>query len=66
LKKYTLEFKVDDNNRLSIAGCNEGFNSLELLGVFKWKLDDIIQQIEGKIKPDTVKRTVVKEQEAGN
>lgn len=55
IKKFSIEF-IDDNGKLNINSKNDGFNAFEIIGFFKWKIDDIERQILGEIKPETVKR----------
>jgi len=40
---------------------NDGFNPMELLGIIDFVKDDIMAQVHGKIKPDVVERTIVKD-----
>ncbi len=59
MKRFNLEITLEDDE-LSVSSENDGFKPLELLGFFAWKQKDIINQIEGKVKPNIVKRTLIK------
>ena len=64
MKEYVLKMEVGENGVLSIESRNDGFNTLELMGLFSLKLQDISDQMQGKVKPDIIGRTYV-EQQAG-
>lgn len=38
---------------------NDGFTSIELLGLFSYIKSDILEQMAGKIHPDIVERQVI-------
>jgi len=59
MKKFSLSFEYTDNGMLNFESTNDGFTGIELLGLLDWKIDDILQQVKGNIKPDVVKRTVI-------
>lgn len=59
LKKYTIE-TYEQNGENIMAKCNDGFNAMELLGIMEVSKEDIINQIKGFVKPDIIKRTVIK------
>jgi hypothetical protein len=63
MKKYKLEFILDDNHVLAVGGENEGFTAFELLGLLNWKQKDLENQIFGEVKPDVVSRKVITEQD---
>lgn len=59
-RTYTVTMTTDSaTGRTQIDKVNEGFDALQLLGLLDWSREDVIAQLRGKIKPDTVKRTVV-------
>lgn len=59
-RTYTITMTTDSaTGRTQIDKVNEGFDALQLLGLLDWSREDVIAQLRGKIKPDTVKRTVV-------
>ena len=62
ITKRTYTVVMETNNKTGVTNIecvNDGFPALELLGLLDWKREDIIQQLRGKIVPDTVKRTVI-------
>ena len=52
---------VDDTVKLSRE--NDGFTSIELLGLFSYIKSDILEQMAGKIHPDIVERQVIVDKE---
>ena len=59
-RSYTITMTTDsDTGRTQIDKVNDGFDALQLLGLLDWSREDVIAQLRGKIKPDTVKRTVI-------
>lgn len=60
MKKFTLELK-EENGTMSLTTSNDGFSALEICGLFAWKQNDIIAQIEGRIQPDIVKRNLIQD-----
>lgn len=60
VKKYTVEVNVLEGGRFTMNRTNEGFEVMELLGVLEHTKNDILQQIAGGIKPEIVKRKVIK------
>ena len=52
---------MGDDDRLGVKSQNDGFSSLELLGLLDLKRDDILRQIKGEVKPDTFKRELIKD-----
>jgi hypothetical protein len=59
----TYTFKLIDYSDGSnmMTRTNEGFNPIELLGYLDFIQREVTDQIRGVIKPDIVKRTVVKD-----
>jgi hypothetical protein len=60
LKKYVIEQYEKEDGETYISKKNIGFLSYELLGLLYWNIDDIKEQMKGKIRPDIVKRKVIK------
>lgn len=40
---------------------NDGFSPYEILGILEEAQQDILDQIRGNVKPDIIKRTVIKD-----
>lgn len=55
---YTITVKTDDNGHTSMTRVNDGFPSMELLGMLYYIINDIETQIKMNCSPDTVKRIV--------
>ena len=49
MKKYTLTV-IDDGNTIHFDDNNEGFNTLEIMGIMELKTRDIYQQIQAPAK----------------
>lgn len=62
MKKYSFEAVVD-GKKIKIEAINEGFNVLEIAGLFALKLIDISKQMEGIVKPEHI-RKFIEESEA--
>lgn len=62
-KRFEFIFTVNEEGQGRCESINNGFVACELIGLLEWKKQDIIAQMAQKIKPDVIKRTVVKEQE---
>ena len=60
LKKYTIIVKYY-GDKSEMERKNYGFNPLELLGVLEFSQREIMEQIQGKIQPEVIKRKVVKD-----
>ena len=60
-KKYRLAVTLDENGDLDISSSNDGFNTFELLGFLQFKIEDVINQLNGKVKPDIIERMVIKD-----
>lgn len=63
IKKYEIEYTFDtDTNTEQAKRTNDGFTSIELLGILEKSKLDIYAQIRGIIKPQKkVKRVLLKE-----
>ena len=60
MKKYVLEITQDETGLHMSSECH-GFFGHELVGLLDWKKDDILRQLRGEIRPDVIRRNVVKE-----
>ena len=58
MKKFVLEV-TEEKKEMAFKSRCEGFNCLEILGILERKKTDIMQQMEGLIKPDFIKREYV-------
>jgi hypothetical protein len=59
-RTYTIEQITYIDGNTELKRVNDGFNALELMGLLELSKDDIIDQIKGVVKPDVVKRKVIK------
>lgn len=59
-RKWIVELITYDDQSTELKRTCEGFNAFELMGVLELSKDDIINQIKGNIKPDIIKRKVIK------
>jgi hypothetical protein len=59
IKTWTYKVTEYDDNTSLLERTNEGFNAHELLGLIEETKDDIIQQMRGNIKPDSIKRNFI-------
>lgn len=60
-KTYKLTVIEDDNKKLTFDSESDGFNALEVLGILERKKQDIMNQMNGHIKPDTIKRKIIED-----
>jgi len=65
-KTYTIKVKTSEDGNESMERTNQGFSSLELLGVCNFISQEIMMQMAGKIEPTIVKRKVIKEKQNDN
>jgi hypothetical protein len=63
VKKYTITITETDDGRTHMNRLSDGFTPLELLGAIELTRSEIIDQLHGKFKPDTVTRRVVEEED---
>ena len=62
MKKKTYIITFEKINGKSVMNrTNDGFTAVELLGVIELTRVEIIDQMRGMIKPDVIKRTVIKD-----
>jgi hypothetical protein len=61
MKKYTIEFTVeddgDDKESLHTKSTNKGFSPLELIGMLQMKIFDLQKQVWEEVSP-CIERTV--------
>lgn len=50
MKKYTLEFTEEEDGTINVNSKNDGFSSLELLGLLTLSVGDNIKQIHNKLE----------------
>jgi len=56
---YTVELYEHEDGNVSMKRTNDGFNSIELLGVLQLTQLEILQQIQGSIKPSKIERNLI-------
>jgi hypothetical protein len=59
-KTYTITLNEYNDDKTELIRRNDGFNPLELLGLCSLSTQEIIEQLKGDIKPDVIRREVVK------
>lgn len=60
-KKYTIEFKINDDGSTELSRTNDGFSPFELLGLLEMAQIEILGCLKDTIKPDIIKRQVIKD-----
>jgi len=60
-KVYTIKMEIIEGGKAKMTRTNDGFNGLELLGVLEIARKEILQELEGAIKPDVIKRQFVED-----
>ena len=58
-KTYLIELTME-KGKTTIRRRNDGFKMLELLGLLELAKTEIYEQMKGNMKPDVIKREVVK------
>lgn len=58
---YNLTVTRTTDGNLKMNSTNDGFGAFEILGFLEFKAADIMEQIKGNIKPDTITRTAIKD-----
>lgn len=58
LKSYTIKV-IEQNDEIKIHRTNDGFTSVELLGLLEYTQIDIMRQMAGQIRPTVIKRNVI-------
>jgi hypothetical protein len=61
-KKYSLIVTQNPDGVLHFECVNEGFGGFEIAGFLAFKLMDVHAQLDGKITPMVINRTVIKEE----
>jgi hypothetical protein len=64
-KRWTFEMRVYEDGVTIMSRINDGFSSIELLGIAENLRLDLREQIVGKMKPDIIKRTMIKQASNG-
>jgi hypothetical protein len=62
-RTYTINVEQDSSGLLKISKRCDGFTPLELLGLLSWAYADILEQMNGHVQPDIVKREFVEQEE---
>lgn len=63
VQSYVINFITYEDGSSEPNRTNDGFNSMELLGLLSMTQIDIIDQIEGKVKPTIITRNLIKDKE---
>ena len=58
-KTYTITITEDNEGKQNMTRRNDGFTSIELIGISDFIAWEVREQIMGKIIPDTIKRQCV-------
>ena len=61
-RKWTIEHITFNDGSTALSRTNDGFNAFELMGLLALSKDDIINQMKGNVKPEVIKRKVIKRQ----
>ena len=59
VKKWVIIQKIFEDGTSQMERTNDGFNSLELIGISDFISWEVREQILGRIVPDTIKRKAV-------
>ena len=59
MKRYSFIVEQSDDGEITALASNDGFTSLELLGILSMKMLDIQKQTLGEISPDKIKRKII-------
>jgi len=59
MKRYSFIVEQSDDGEITALASNDGFTSLELLGILSMKMLDIQKQTLGEISPDKIKREII-------
>ena len=60
VKRYVFTSEETADGKHRCWGECEGYNGNEVLGILSYKLLDVFEQLAGRVKPDVIKRTVIK------
>lgn len=58
IKKWTVEQIIYEDGRSSMYRKNEGFNTMELLGVLSYTEGDILDQMRGNLRPEIIEKKI--------
>lgn len=56
---YSVEIVEYSDGSCAMNRTNDGFNTIELIGILELTQSDIRKQMMGVIKPDVIKRTAI-------
>ena len=59
MKKHTITLEENEEGKMIMTRTNDGFNAIELIGLFELCQLEIKQMLSGELKPDIIKREVV-------
>lgn len=59
-KTYTIKFNIFEDGSKELSRTNDGFDAFELLGILAMAQAEVLECLKGSIKPDIIKRSVVK------
>lgn len=59
MKKHTITLEENEEGKMVMTRINDGFNAIELIGLFELCQIEIKQMLSGELKPDIIKREVV-------
>lgn len=60
-KRWIIELTTYDDNTQTLNRTNDGFTALELLGLASRSQIEILHQMDGTIKPTTIKRNIIED-----
>ena len=63
IRAYTINVEQDSSGLMKVSKRCDGFTPLELLGLLSWAYADILEQMNGHVQPDIVKREFVEQEE---
>jgi hypothetical protein len=66
MKRYSVLLTEDDDGTIKATSENDGFSAYDIIRFLRWKLDDVIDQAHGKIKPDIVERRYIEDTQNGD
>lgn len=59
---YQVTIRTNENGSIAVARVNQGINPYELLGLLEHAKQEVLMTLAGKIKPDLITRTYVKDE----
>ena len=58
---YTITVITNDDGSTQMKRVNDGFSGIELIGIVAITSHELMKQLQGKLKPDIIKREVIKD-----